>query len=67
MREDTKALGVVFRNTYTTPDGKKALEYLKAHYLPDRLGTDNEHTTALRVGAADVIRDIIRRIEDGMA
>ena len=66
-RENTKALGVVFRNTFTTPDGKKALEYLKANYLPDKLSTEDAHTTAIRVGESNPIRDIIRRVEDGMA
>ena len=66
-RENTKVLGVIFRNTFTTPDGKKVLDYLKAQYLPEKLSTDDPHTTAIRVGQSDPIRDIIRRVEDGMA
>jgi hypothetical protein len=67
QKEHSKALDVMYRNTFTTPDGKKVLADLKMKYLPDKLSTEDAHTTAVKVGESNPIREIIRRIENGLA
>ena len=67
QREFSKALDVMYRNTFTTPDGKKVLADLKMKYLPEKLSTGDAHTTAVKVGESNPIREIIRRIENGLA
>jgi hypothetical protein len=57
---------VDFRDTFMTPCGKRVLEDLERLFNPDKLTTDNPHTTAIRVGESTPIRYIKRRIQHGM-
>ncbi len=59
--------GIMYRDLFNTPLGEKVLEDLELHFNPERLSTDNAHSTAIKVGESTPIRYIKRRIEDGMA
>ncbi len=59
--------GVMYRDLFNTPLGEKVLDDLNLHFNPEKLSTDDPHTTALKVGQSTPIRYIKRRIEDGMA
>lgn len=57
---------IKYRDVFGTPDGKLVLEDLNLMFNPDKLHTNDPHTTAIRIGESTPIRYIQRRIEDGM-
>ena len=59
--------GVMYRDLFNTPLGEDVLKDLELHFNPERLSTDNPHTTAIKIGESTPIRYIKRRIEDGLA
>ena len=58
---------VLYSRVFNTVEGRQVLEDLIALYLPDKLSTDDPHTTAVRVGESNPVRYIQRRLKDGMA
>jgi hypothetical protein len=65
-RDTTHQKDILYRDVFMTPQGKKVLEDLQLQFNPDRLHTDNAHTTAIRVGESTPIRYILRRVENGV-
>lgn len=59
-------LDLLYKNFWNTPEGNKVLADLVRMFLPDKLSTDNPHTTAIRVGESNPVRYIQRRIKHGM-
>ena len=59
--------GVMYRDLFNTPLGEDVLKDLELHFNPEKLTTDNPHTTIVRTSESTPIRYIKRRIEDGMA
>ena len=57
---------IMYRDLFNTPLGEKVLSDLKLQFSPERLHTDNPHTTAIRIGESTPIRYIERRIHDGV-
>jgi len=57
----------MYRDLFNTPLGEKVLADLELQFSPERLHTDNPHTTAIRIGESTPVRYILRRIEDGVA
>ena len=51
---------------FSSKEGKAVLDDLVRLFNPDKLSTDDAHTTAIRIGESTPIRYILRRIEDGM-
>jgi len=65
-RKNLHELNVAYMGLFKSPDGEKVLEDLIMNFLPERLSTDDPHTTAIRVGESNPIRYIQRRIQDGV-
>lgn len=66
LRRDEVPNDIDFRDTFSSPHGKRVLEYLNVRFNPDRVATDDAHTTAVSVGRSEPIRFINRRVKDGM-
>ena len=66
QRESMHVVDVAYRDLFNTPLGEKVLADLKLQFYPERLHTDNPHTTAIRIGESTPIRYIERRIHDGV-
>jgi hypothetical protein len=62
----THGMDMAYRDLFNTPLGQKVLGDLELKFNPEKLHTDNPHTTAIRVGQSVPIRHILRRIKDGM-
>ena len=64
--ENQHTLDIAYRDLFKTPLGEKVLANLVRLYNPERLHTDNPHTTAIRIGESTPVRYILRRIENGL-
>jgi len=63
---DQNKLDIIYRDLFNTPLGEKVLEDIGRLFNPERLHTDNPHTTAIRIGESTPVRYILRRIQDGV-
>jgi hypothetical protein len=66
QQKSNHEVDIAFRDFSLTPDGQVVMQVLEKVFNHDKLSTGDAHTTAVRVGGAEVIRFIHRRIEDGM-
>ena len=60
------SLDVNYRDLFKTPLGQKILDDLISRYVPEKIKTNDPHTTAMNARAVEIINYIQRRIDDGV-
>ena len=65
-KEIIHATNVDYRDCFGSPVGKRVLEHLKRLWMPEKITTNDPHTTAMNARAMEIITDIQRRMQDGV-
>jgi hypothetical protein len=65
-KEIIHVLDVNYRDLFKTPLGQIVLDDLRGRYIPDKITTNDPHTTAMNARAVEIINYIQRRIDDGV-
>jgi hypothetical protein len=65
-REIIHVLDVNYRDLFKTPLGQIVLDDLRGRYIPDKITTNDPHTTAMNARSVEIINYIQRRIDDGV-
>ena len=65
-RDIIHATNINYRDCFNSPAGKKVLEHMKLLWIPEKITTNDPHTTAMNARAVEIINDIQRRIDDGV-
>lgn len=65
-KEIIHSMDVVYRDLFKTPLGQKVLDDLTVRYVPDKITTNDPHTTAMNARAVEIINYIERRIHNGV-
>lgn len=59
-------LNVIYRDHWLTPLGEQVLDDLKLRFVPEKITTNDPHTTSMNARGVEIINYIQRRIDDGV-